>query len=433
MKVRFEIQKKHKAELYQIWMFISDPIFKPEVPHYTGERIHPKFWNKKAYRGRGAAYDSLNEYLDALKRKADNIRLKLKAEDRFTREDFINEFNGEHKKKSAKSLFEWFDSYIEYCQEKDSSITDDKLTDRTITVYSGLKNILLDFEKHKNIKLTLNSFDADFYKDFKNYIINERYNIQTKQNGGKLNTFSGHIKNIKSFLKWVSKSVKVNEEYKDFRKKFVRSDDVPFREDELLSLYNLDFRKYSVIKKVYNMFLAEGSDKWKGLHKYNLMTKLEVLARARLVLLLLASTGKRISDYEKMEEAEEEGELIIFKARKNQVICYVPNFDDLYFRPKYIIDEMKKSFGGLPKVSGTKLNDALVDLAKILGLTRFVPTSKTGRITFATLKVKSGVRPEIIMLSTGHKSRKSFDTYVRMDAFDVIQENKDKAQYLKVS
>jgi hypothetical protein len=36
------------------------------------------------------------------------------------------------------------------------------------------------------------------------------------------------------------------------------------------------------------------------------------------------------------------------------------------------------------------------------------------------------------MKSTGHKSEKSFDSYVEIDQFDVVKENKENATYLEV-
>jgi hypothetical protein len=427
MESHFYIEEKKASGSHQIIMYITDPVFKPRVKYYTGEKIKGIDWNPNKERGKGTFNNSLNAYLDALVKRADDLRLELKGQGKFTREHFINLFKEDRKKNL--SLYEHFNNWIEYCKTEESDITDTELSDPTIGKYKVLKSVLEDYEKKRTRKLTVESFTHEWYKDFKKYVFEERENDKRPGEPIKPNTFAGYVKNLKKFLKYLLKKDKsAGIEWQDYKVKFNRSEDLPFREEELLLFYSFDPFSYSAVKRVYELFFPEWRTKR---NKAQIRLRIESIARARLAMLLLCSTGKRISDYQKMDQAEIDGEIIKFKAKKNQVVCYVPNFDDLYFRPVYIVNEMIRLFGGIPKISGQKLNDAIEELCKVVGFTRFKPKSKVGRKSFATLKTKLGVIPEITMKSTGHKTRKSFDDYVIMDEFDVIKENKEKATYLK--
>jgi hypothetical protein len=427
MKSNFYIEKKHGSDYYQIIQYITDPVLKPKVKSYTGERIHFKQWNKNAQRGKGSLCSDLNNFLDSLVTKADNVRLKLKSEGRFTREDFLREFTPETRAKAG--LYDYFDEWLLYCETEESEITDRDLTGRTIQMYRVAKSVLQDYEKTRGITLNIRSFDREWYKDFKKYVLAERSNDKKPGEKIKANTHSGYIKNLKKFLRWMSEKEKsVSVDFLKFKARFTKSEDKPLKEEELQWLYDQDVYKLSIIKKV--IASVKKDEKHKGTHKANIRSKLESLERARLVFLLLCCTGKRISDYKKMEKTEIEGEIIKFMTQKTKLVCYVPYFDDIYFRPKYIIEEMNSKFGGLPKVSDQKLREAIAELSKVIGLTRFIPNTKTGRKTFATIKLLKGVPKAIIMKSTGHKSEKSFDSYVEIDQFDVLKGNKEKATYL---
>lgn len=430
MKSNFYIEQKHKSSFFQIIQYITDPAFEKKVKAYTGERIYPKFWNKKKQRGSGVTFEALNDYLDSLIIKADSVRLNLKRDGSFTRANFIKAFKPEGRTKDG--LYDYFDEWIFYCENNDSESSDKERTGRTIQIYEVLKSILSDYERLRGKALGFDSFDKDFYRDFRKYCTEERDNDKTKGKGVSKNTYAGYIKVLKQFLSWLSENKNgISQDFRKYKVKFTKSDDKPFKEEELKWLYGQDMYKYSFVKKV--ILSTNVNDKHDKSHKHNIRNKIASLERARLVLLLLCCTGKRVSDYIKMESTEIDGEIIKFLTRKTEEVCYVPYYDDLYFRPKYIIEEMNKKFGGLPKVSDQKLREAITELCTIIGFDRFDVKTKTGRKTFATIKLLQGVSKPIIMKSTGHKSEKSFDSYVEIDQFDVLKGNKEKATFLEVN
>jgi hypothetical protein len=427
MKSNFYIEQKHGSQFYQILQYITDPVLQPKVKFYTGERIHPEFWHKDQ-RGKGKMYSSLNDYLQSLALKADAVRLKLKGEGRYTRENFIKEFKPEKRIKTG--LYDRFDEWILFCEGKESDVTDKELSKRTIQIYMVLKTVLQDYEKTRGLKLVPADFTKGFYRDFKKYVLEERINDKRPADRISTNTFAGYIKNLKNFLGWLSDLDKtVSPDYTKYKVRFTKSDDKPFKDEELQWLYGQDLYKYSYVKKIWSS--VKQDPKHNGVHKGNIRKKIEALERGRLVLLLLCCTGKRISDYQKMERTEIDGDIIKFLTQKTHLVCYVPYFDDIYFRPRYIIEEMNKKFGGLPKVSDQNLRLAITELCSIIGFDRFDVNTKTGRKTFATVKLLKGVPKAIIMKSTGHKSEKSFDSYVEIDQFDVVKENREKATYVQ--
>lgn len=430
MKSNFYIEQKHGSGYYQIMQYLTDPIFKPKVKFYTGEKIIPKLWNYKEKCGRGKLCDGLNDYLKSLVIKADSVRLKLKAEGRFTRENFIKEFKPE--KRVKDNLYDYFDDWILYCETEESDVTDRELSERTIKMYKVAKSVLKDYEKHRGVELNIRSFDKEWYKDFKKYVLQDRVNDKKPDEKIKANTHSGYIKNIKKFLRWLSEREKtVSTDFIKFKARFKKSEDKPFKDTDLQWLYEQDMYSPKYATKIEASVKVD--PKHKEIHKHNVLTKMQSLERARLILLLLCCTGKRISDYLKMDNTEIDGEIVKFLTQKTNIVCYVPYFDDLYFRPKYVIEEMNKKFGGLPKVSEQKLRDGIEELCNIIGFNRFKVNTKTGRKTYATIKLLKGVPKAVIMKSTGHKSEKSFDAYVDIDQFDVLKENKDKAIYFEVN
>jgi integrase len=428
MKSNFYIEQKHGSQFYQILQYITDPVLKPKVKSYTGERIHPEFW-KENQRGKGKLFSALNDYLDSLELKADAVRLKLKAEGKFTRANFIKEFKPERRVKDG--LYDYFDEWIFYCENNDSESSDKERTARTIQIYKVIKTILFDYEKARDKKLSFESFDKDFYRDFRKYCQEERDNDKTKEKGISKNTYAGYIKVLKQFLGWLSENKNgVSQDFRKYKVKFTKSDDRPFKDEELKWLYYQDIYRYSYVKKI--ILSTNQNEKHNSKHKHNIRNKIKSLERARLILLLLCCTGKRVSDYIKMQTTEIDGEVIKFLTRKTEEVCYVPYFDDLYFRPRYIIEEMYKKFGGLPQITDQKLREAITELCILLEFNRFEVKTKTGRKTYATVKLLKGVPKSIIMKSTGHKSEKSFDSYVEIDQFDVVKENKENATYLEV-
>jgi hypothetical protein len=320
--------------------------------------------------------------------------------------DFLKDYhifkNGGIKSSSKKNFMEYFEAWIDHCKDEISSVTNEKLSSRTITIYKTTKSILKDFQDKTMYVINFKNFNNDFYERFRKYILSERVNENTGDKGCGIGTFSNHIKNLKKFAKWLQRYENISNDFRDWKKKYNRLDAEPLKEEELLMFYN-----------------ARG--------------KTKRTEKARLVILALCSTSMRISDYNRLDLDKHLFNGLIqynFGSQKTRVSYHIPYFDDLYFRPVYCFKELKKV--GM-NISGQKLNKALEDLCEELEFTRIKVTSKTGRKTWATINLKQGKNPEVVMYAGGWQSRKSFDHYVGIDTRDVLKEFKDKAVYINAS
>jgi integrase len=348
--------------------------------------------------------------------KKSDPKSREKNQDLFRQRDFIENYKGidflkdyykfktgEVRSNVKKSLIDYYTEWSDFCKDEISNVTGEILSARTIQIYKTTGNVLADFQV-KHYIVTIKKFNNDFYDDFRRYILTERENQNTKKPGCDIGTFSNHIKNLKKFGKWLQRYEPIPNDFRDWKKKYNAHHSEPLREEELIMLYN-----------------SKGK---------NPRTE-----RARLILLALCSTSLRISDYNRLDLDKHLVNGLIqynFGSQKTRVSYHIPYFDDSYFRPVYCLEALANIPEGM-KLSGQKLNDALEDLCKELEFTRIRITSKTGRRTWATLNLKQGKNPEMIMYAGGWRSRAAFDHYVGIDTRDVMKEFKDKAQYLKVS
>jgi integrase len=324
----------------------------------------------------------------------------IKAKKRVTEKMILQELErlrsgGPEPAVEEKPFWDYYDQWVNESKNRISEITGKRIAHGTIKRYTTTKSILQAFELKARYILSAESINDSFYSRFRDYIIGSK-----KQS---VNTFSDHIKQVKAFCKWLQKKEpSLSNDFRDFKKPFSYADAEPLKETELLKLYDYKAVGYK--------------------------------DKAKLIFLFLCSTGVRISDYNKLEEKNFMKDHIFFKAQKTNAPCYVPFYDDLYFRPEALKNELIEKFGSLPRISGQKLNEHIKEIFKDdeVKITRIIPTSKTGRKTFATLKLLQQVPPEVIMKSTGHKERASFDAYVGIDTADMIKQYKDKAIKMKI-
>lgn len=380
MEVHFYAEKKSKDK-YTVYLkcyINSEP-----VKYYP--KIKCEAWNKEKEQAAGFNKANINSLLNQLKLKALDIEHDLKREGRLNKENFLRLLKGERQ----RDFFSAFKEFISESRTRVNNVTGKRLVSKTIDHYRSCVEILKEFDKQYPV--TFESMDMKFYGKFRSYYMGL---------GRNQNTFGGKIKMIKTFLTWASyQGIQVNPIYKKFERPSKYSDAEPLTVDDLQMFWKLSYPDRPALQRSLDIFL------------------------------FLCSTGLRISDYNNLKPDNFKEDHIKINAQKTSGECIIPFFDDNNFRPVFLY---KKYNGILPKLTGQKLNLMLKDLVKEAKFTRIAITSKTGRKTFATLKLLSGVSPFTIMRSTGHKDYKSFRAYVGISPDDVIKENKEKATYLKV-
>lgn len=161
------------------------------------------------------------------------------------------------------------------------------------------------------------------------------------------------------------------------------------------------------------------------------------LDRVRDLFCLEILTGQRFGDIPKLLDKNNisDTSIIIYQGKTNERVA-IPLHPKLKKHLAYFFDKYPN---GLPVITNQKFNEYLKEIGKeakfktkhswitLSGVKKTEHTdlrynllhSHTGRRTFCTLALKSGINPETIMKVTGHKKYDQFKDYVKVDDEDV--------------
>ncbi|RYU77673.1 tyrosine-type recombinase/integrase [Hymenobacter persicinus] len=307
---------------------------------------------------------------------------------------------------------EWVEDY----QQKVNPSTHRRVASSTI---NGLKATLARFEGYaaaKHIELTLEAMEQDFYRSFRDYVVDEL--------GQEINTFGKHISRLKTFLAWCEeeKDLPVNRKYRKFAapSQYVGVD--ALTEQELRRIYQIDFTSASVRERLQQLHQQSHTTAHEPeLQRYQAWAAHVELARDKF--LECAYTGLRISDAELLSWKHVKGQMIHLKAGKNQHECYIPFYDDdLFHLVELAAKYEQRAPDGLLLPTCYRVNEFLKVVQQLAGITRLSLSSKLGRKTFVTLKLYQGVPTRMVMQATGHSTEKSFNHYVGVDTIKLLQE-----------
>lgn len=160
------------------------------------------------------------------------------------------------------------------------------------------------------------------------------------------------------------------------------------------------------------------------------------LDNARGLFLISCYTGLRYSDLVSIRPEHVRGQALRFSVQKTRDVLTIP------LRPEAAALVQRLVGGELRPVANPVLNRYLKELGERAELTDPVETVRyragrresstrpkfecltchTGRRTFATLALERGLRPELVMKITGHRSWSSFKRYVNITAEVVSRE-----------
>jgi hypothetical protein len=406
MQIRFALQHKNNTIEWQIFMYVSDPQFKPEVKYYTGRKIKPICWNGKD-KGKGSIFNSLNSRLSSLQGLAHSVFDELEKEKKVNREEFKNRLlkadGKEHRIKRQtgdKTFWEHWKEYEELSKTRTSKITKRKLSKGTLILIAQAGRNLVKFEKAYKYTLTPYTLTAGFYEKLRQFYIGD----EEDDLGNTVNSFSQLAKHIKHFCKWLHKrypdSPRDFEEFERYEG-YDEENIQPLYPDEVFKLWNLDLSLIPGLENSYYIFMN------------------------------LLSCGLRISDHNFFQFTDIrnfkrnvfgvniEGELLSFRNIKSRSSCNVPLVDNEIFRPSFMYKKFLE-MGEIPRIEGEDLNKDLETIGLKAGITRIRITSKTGRKTFGTQWLKMGMDTYEVMKMGGWKSEKAFRAYVGIDRSDLF-------------
>lgn len=365
------------------------------LKYSTGEKIYPKFWNKKRQRAKETKefpeYFELNARLDNFETAANNGFRRLKND-----KVVLNPYNlkkeiegllqiAPYVKKS--NLVSFIKSYIE-------EVLNNKRP-ATISVYKTTLKHLMSFSSEKNVPVDFENITLSFYNAFTSYLSEDKGYLN--------NTIGKYIRVLKALLNEATERG-ANSQL-DFRSKKFKAlkedtEQIYLNELELGQLKKIDLSDNIRLKNVRDLFLIGC---YTGLRFSDLskITKSDIDFEKRILKVKTLKTGQLVSiPLRKIViEILAEYEYTIPKPISNQKMN------------KYLKELGEKAdmiaAVSITKTSGNKLNR--VDFKKYELI-----TTHTARRSFATNAYLAKVPTLAIMKLTGHKTEKSFMQYIRI-------------------
>ncbi|MEM0519663.1 site-specific integrase [Aequorivita flava] len=368
---------------------------KKYLKYSTGEKIHPKYWSSEnqfpiKIKGRSTEAIQINSVINQLSRYAESFQLicsRLEAENITLKADLIKEELDYQFKKIESSPHSFFSVFQLFIDEKTKL---GKITSGTLQRYKNIKEILENFSNDKKYNLTFKSINDDFYVEFVNY---SRKTLKHKDN-----TLGRNIGFIKTYMNWAGgRKYHNNYDFKRFEKTSSETDEIALSFEELETLWNFDFSENKRLEKVRDVFV------------------------------LGCASGMRYSDYSRINKSNIRNGQIFINTQKQKSNLGIP-------LNKYSRQILEKYDYNLPIISPQKFRKYIKEVCKkvefdeIIVKTSFrgnerieekIPKYKmisthTARRTFITLSLEKGMRPDIIMSITGHKSYSSFKKYIKL-------------------
>ena len=279
---------------------------------------------------------------------------------------------------------------------------DTSWSDNTKKKFTSTFNHLIEYEKTYG-QLTLGIMNEDFWNSYR-----DRYFVDTKKFSNP--STNKYLKGFKQFLRYAKKKGFIKHEI-DFDELKYLDEIEPFKialkEHEVESLLNLDLSNEPRLDRVRDLFA------------------LEILV------------GQRWSDVQKVLDIKHisDTNIQIYQQKTGEKVT-IPLHPKLKKHLAYIFNKYPEGF---PSISNQKFNEYLKEICikaefnrqhswvtltgkKKIEQSDFrynLITSHTGRRTFCTLALNSGINAELIMKVTGHRTYDQFREYVKVDDADL--------------
>jgi len=297
------------------------------------------------------------------------------------------------KKKTELDVFHQIDLYI---LSKTKKVSKDMPR-----IYRNMKDHLLAYQTARQINLTFETFNLDFYEDFVDFLSHEYVQRRRKPPivGLKINTVGKTVNQLRAFL--------INRAKKKIIEPIDLSDwDVVGEE------VDAEYLNWEEIEKIWKLDLSRH--------------KCFIPYRDDFVLGCL--TGLRFSDFSVLESPDIRGEFLYKKQQKSSHRVVIP----LRQAARDILEHrFKKDYEPL---TNAEFNRHIKTVCKLAGITERVKhtytkgnkkidevkpkcewiTTHTCRRSFCTNEFLAGTPVELIMKISGHKSTKDFYRYIRI-------------------
>lgn len=399
-KNRAEEEKKIKSLIFRIRHAKEF-----EATYTSSLKIRAKDWDKEAQQVK-ASFDidkrkrvEFNKKVLEIKEAFLSILNPLNSYDGITSKWLIEEINkilypGNNlplREEKPDTLLKWVKMFVEQAPNRKDKVTGRLLVYNNLQQYKATQKHLINFTKSKSEKdFAFTDLDKNFYDAFVEYL---------QGLGFTANSVGKHIRILKLMLNEATKlGINTSNSYTDF---YVFNEDVDtiyLTEEELSQLKEADFTSTPYLDRVKDWFL------------------------------LLAWTGCRFSDLEKIGKTDIKDGFITFRQQKTNTKVTIP------LHP--VVSEILQKYDyQLPTpITNQRFNEYIKEVARMAGIdnkeavTRTIGgklqtitqpkyelvSSHTGRRSFCTNMYKRGLPTLMIMSISGHKTEKSFLKYIKV-------------------
>lgn len=363
------------------------------LKYSTGISVLPNQWNPIKQRVKKSSFidfQSINTKLDNL----EALLKKIELSNRKAPPDKLRELMNielKNDKKIIVTLNSFIDSYInEAIAGTRLTVKGTKYKKGTIKAVKGFKSIFGKYQEDRNISLSFDDINLDFYNDFLLYLTTKNYSP---------NTIGRHIKHLKVIMH-EARDLGYHSNYEVDNKAFkiitIEVQDIYLTSDELERLEALDLSNNKTYDKIRDVFLV-------GCY-----------------------TAQRYSDYSRINENNIKGRVLHLIQKKTGETVIIPIKPQL----KAIL---KKYDNNLPITSEQVLNRYIKKIGALAEINDIIETentkggaiiresvfkhelikSHTARRTGATLMYLAGIPSIDIMKITGHRSEREFLKYIK--------------------
>jgi site-specific recombinase XerD len=343
---------------------------------FEKQRVKKQCYNSVEING---LLDEIENTLSGILRKAIFDKQNLNIEE--VKKRFDNEMGNVTK-------HDFFSLFAEFINKSGST-----KKHRTIQAYETTRSKLKAFQEKSKVIIEFENINIQFYNRFIDFLLVE----------GLLNNSVGkHIKTLKTFINFCKNNdlISKNISLKGFKVFNEDVDIVHLTNEELIRVYELQ-----------------------NLPKH--------LSQIRDVFCFACFTGLRFSDIDKLTHSHIKADFVEMRAEKTRDFIRVPvNSYSRSILYRYRNDEKPLPTG----LSNQKTNDYLKEIAKLASIDDIVHLEKfsgskkieickakhdlisshAARRTFVTLALEKGIRAEIVMAMTGHKSYRTFKKYIKV-------------------
>ncbi|WP_139956057.1 site-specific integrase [Flavicella sediminum] len=362
---------------------------KKDLVYSTGLKIAPKYWDSKNQKVRNkieveGVKDLINIKLAKIKSYTENEYLKLKVGNELSKENVKEKLDVFFQRRSSKVVVAGFYQYIDLLIENSKK----RVAKVTWQSYERTLDLIKSFESSLRYKISFESINIEFYYAFVAYL-EDSHEMSP-------NTIGKHLKNIKMFMNSALEDgfTKCSgHRHKYFKVLKEDSFQVYLTNEELKKIELLELKFDSIDDRVRDLFLIG------------------------------AFTGQRISDWKKLvaENIQE------FNGKRCFVMKQTKTNTDVIIPIHPIIEKiLLKRNGKSPKfVNEQDINLTIKEIAEKAEIKELIRqkddkpkhtliSSHSARRSFCSNAYKSGMDSLAIMQLSGHKTEKSFLTYIKI-------------------